>query len=242
MTNIIKLSNRLRTAASFLDQGAVFADIGSDHAYLPCYVCQHDDNAQAIAGEISKGPYTSAVESVQKHKLTSKIDVRIGDGLEVLKKDEVNHIVIAGMGGTLITSILENGKQKLDKVDRIITQPNVDERSIRRWFLANGYVITHESILEENGHIYEVIVADKLTEKDLHATPYTEKQLLFGPILLQKQPSLFKNKWEKELDKRSRVVSQLEKAKVKDELKAAEYRKEMKWIEEVLCDDTSYQE
>src|SRR5699024_6975282 len=102
-------SNRLKTIASFLSTGTFFADIGTDHAYLPCYVCLNDKQARAIAGEVNEGPYQSACETVRSHHLTEQIEVRKGDGLHVLKQDPVDELVIAGMGGALITNILNNG-------------------------------------------------------------------------------------------------------------------------------------
>lgn len=239
MSNLVKLSTRLRTAASFIKEGSVFADIGSDHAYLPCYVCQHDDKARAIAGEISEGPYKSAIASVNHHNLSESIEVRLGDGLEVLDRDEADHIVIAGMGGTLIASILENGKEKLKRADRIITQPNVDERSVRKWFWENNYHISDECILEESGHIYEVIVADKGPDTRGFDEIHVQKQLLFGPILLTSKSILFHSKWKRELEKRLRVISQLKKAKVRNEMKMEKISTEVKWIEEALHEDSN---
>ncbi|WP_174613832.1 tRNA (adenine(22)-N(1))-methyltransferase [Virgibacillus ihumii] len=237
MRSIVKLSNRLKIAASYIKDGALFADIGSDHAYLPCYVCQQDTEAKAIAGEVSEGPYNSAVASVSYHNLAERIDVRLGDGLEVLKNNEADHLVIAGMGGTLIASILENGKEKLGRTNRIITQPNVDERSVRKWFLANNYHIAHEAILEENGHVYEVIVADKGEDTNNMMGDGLEKQLLFGPFLMNTKSAFFRQKWEKQMEKRSRVISQLRKAKIPDQEKMEKISTEIKWIEEVLHDD-----
>ncbi|GAA0602280.1 tRNA (adenine(22)-N(1))-methyltransferase TrmK [Virgibacillus siamensis] len=242
MSSLVKLSKRLKLVASYIEEGVVFADIGSDHAYLPCYVCQRGTEVFAIAGEVSQGPYNSAAASVNHHNLSSQIEVRLGDGLEVLNENEVDQLVIAGMGGTLITSILKNGREKLGRTNRIITQPNVDERSVRKWFWMNNYHITHESIMEENGHIYEVIVADKGRDTEHVTDENLEKRLLFGPLFLKTKPTLFRQKWERQKEKRLRVISQLKKAKVQDQIKLEKIGTEIKWIEEVLHDEARNKE
>ncbi|MGP4107248.1 tRNA (adenine(22)-N(1))-methyltransferase [Virgibacillus sp. L01] len=234
MNNTIKLSERLRTVATFITEGAVFADIGSDHAYLPCYVCLNDGNAHAIAGEVKEGPFKSALETVNKHELAARVEVRLGDGLHILHDGEVNQLVIAGMGGSLIRSILEDGKDRLSGVQRIITQPNVNERNVRKWFYENNYTIICEKILEESGHIYEIIVADKQVDKSPYTAELLQEQLLFGPLLLEHKTETFIKKWKKELSKRIRVIDEMKKAKEQNQNKISEFEKELSWVQEVL--------
>ncbi|GGA68544.1 tRNA (adenine(22)-N(1))-methyltransferase [Ornithinibacillus halotolerans] len=232
MTEEIKLSKRLLKVASYLPKGANFADIGSDHAYLACYVCQQDSSAQAIAGEVNKGPLSSALETINKYGLNDVIDARLGDGLAVLQPNEVNQLVIAGMGGALIRSILENGKEKLGNVELIVAQPNVDEKNVRTWYVVNGFKIADEVILEENGHIYEIIVGVRTSDK----YQLTEQELLFGPFLLQKKDRLFLEKWKQEKEKLQRVIEQMKQAKVRDTNKIKGFQEQISWIEEVLQD------
>ncbi|GIO27566.1 tRNA (adenine(22)-N(1))-methyltransferase [Ornithinibacillus bavariensis] len=232
MTEDVKLSERLITVASFLPIGANFADIGSDHAYLPCYVCMNDETARAIAGDVRVGPLSSARETVSKYNLTHVVDVRLGDGLQVLKENEVEQVVIAGMGGSLIRTILEQGQDKLGRVELIIAQPNVDEKNVRKWYMENDYQIQDEVILEENGHIYEIIVGKKST----NLKPLTDREIFFGPILLKERLPLFYKKWQIEKDKLSRVLKQMGQAKTKDHTKMAKFKIQLEWIEEVLED------
>jgi tRNA (adenine22-N1)-methyltransferase len=230
MEQKIKLSKRLRKAASYLPEGSLFADIGSDHAYLPCYVCAADPAAKAIAGEINKGPYKNALQTVRKYYLVDRISVRLGDGLNILQPGEINALVITGMGGALIRSILASGKDKLMGVNRIIAQPNNEAEIVRRWLLFHGYGIRDEDILEENGHIYEIIVADQAVKQ----TALTEKELLFGPVLLKKQSDVFIKKWEHEYKKGKYVVEQMKKAAYPDENKLLQYKTKLDWIKEVI--------
>ncbi|WP_010531014.1 tRNA (adenine(22)-N(1))-methyltransferase [Lentibacillus jeotgali] len=233
MNNNLRLSRRLEKIASFLKQGTMFADIGSDHAYLPCYVCLHDEHARAIAGEVRKGPFERAQETVSRFGLSDRVDVRFGDGLQILNEREVTSVVIAGMGGPLIKTILDKGANRLDGVEQIIAQPNIDERRVRHWFVSHGYTIADETMVEEKGHIYEIIIGvNEGSIQDL-----TEKQLLFGPYLLKQKPDLFYHKWKHEHDKRIRTLEQMKKASVPDKEKIAAFAKELTWIEEELSHD-----
>ncbi|SFA70604.1 tRNA (adenine22-N1)-methyltransferase [Lentibacillus halodurans] len=236
MNNTIKLSGRLEKVASFITKDATFADIGSDHAYLPCYVCLHDEYARAIAGEVNEGPFQSAKDTVDSHGLSDRVDVRLGNGLQVLHEDEVQLLVMAGMGGALITTILDEGKDRISSVERIVAQPNIDERTVRHWLYTCGFTITNETMIEENGHIYEIIVGDK----ESGTQTLTEKELLFGPHLLEQKPLQFYKKWEHEYAKRNRIIKQMKKASVPDPEKIAVFEKELTWIEEVLDHDSSY--
>lgn len=214
--NTEKLSERLNTVASYVPQGARLADIGSDHAYLPCYLAHKGIISYGVAGEVVAGPFESARKQVLADGLSGLIDVRMGDGLEVIDKDEVDCITIAGMGGTLITSILEKGKDKLGSVKRLILQPNISAISIRKWLLENGWELVDEKILEEDGKIYEILVAVNGDAR----RPYEkniELELLLGPFLLRRQDPSFKKKWALEMANWLKIYTELNKAAESDQ-------------------------
>lgn len=229
MKSEFKLSKRLQAIASYLPKGTCFADIGSDHAYLPSYVCLQDPTATAIAGEVNIGPYESALETVRGLLLEQRIQVRLGDGLAVLDAGEVTEITIAGMGGPLITTILDAGKDKLDGVQQIIAQPNIGARNVRYWLMKNDYSIYNETIIEENGHFYEIIIA----KKSPSIVTMDEKQLLFGPILLKDKSSVFLEKWHDELKNKQRIIKQMKQSTIIDTVKIAQFEIEINWIKEI---------
>lgn len=239
METKLKISARLKKVASFLPEGAFFADIGSDHAYLPCYVCLHDHSARAIAGEVREGPFHGAMKTVKRFRLEHAIEVRLGNGLNILKDDDsIRQIVIAGMGGKLITDILEKGKEKLSSVERIIVQPNVHAELLRKWLLNHEFTVIDEAILEENGHIYEIIVADRGIASSPYKKSQLEKQLLFGPYLIQERSDAFYKKWREDLRKHVFVLEQMKQAAVKNDKKIAQYEQRIRWIQEVLEDES----
>ena len=155
------ISKRLELVASFVPQGAILLDVGSDHAYLPIELVERGQIKSAIAGEVVEGPYQSAVKNVEAHGLKEKIQVRLSNGLAAFEEaDQVSVITIAGMGGRLIARILEEGLDKLANVERLILQPNNREDDLRIWLQENSFQIVAESILEEAGKFYEILVVE----------------------------------------------------------------------------------
>jgi len=240
--NSDRLSNRLATVANYVPKGAKLVDIGSDHAYLPCYLAKNTGITFAVAGEVAVGPYKSAKGNVISEGLAEIISVRLGDGLEVVKPGEIEYVTIAGMGGALISSILEKGKDKLGSVKRLILQPNISAISIRQWLLDNRWVLTAEEILEEDGKIYEVLVAEKGKHAPDPLKPYgdsLEEGLLLGPYLVKEHHPVFKKKWLNEKNNWQRIYHQLDKAVQTPETieKKQELLHKMKLVEEVIDDE-----
>ena len=198
------ISKRLELVASFVPQGAVLLDVGSDHAYLPIELVERGKIESAIAGEVVEGPYQSAVKNVEAHGLKEKIQVRLANGLVAFEEaDQVSVITIAGMGGRLIARILEEGLDKLANVERLILQPNNREDDLRIWLQDNRFQIVAESILEEAGKFYEILVVEtgqmKLSASDVR----------FGPFLSKEVSPVFVQKWQKEADKLEFALGQI---------------------------------
>lgn len=183
------LSARLACVASLVSAGARVADIGSDHAYLPAALVLDGKIDFAIAGEVVKGPYENAVHEIKDHQLEGQVIPRLADGLAAIEPaDKVDTITIAGMGGSLIASILEKDKNKLTGIKRLVLQPNVGESQLREWLMNNHYQIMNEKIIEEDNHIYEIIVA----EPSVVPFRYSKYELDFGPFLLENKGPVFR--------------------------------------------------
>lgn len=220
-----KLSKRLSRVAQYIQEGDKLADIGSDHAYLPCALVEEGIVSYAVAGEVAKGPLDRAKRQVNLQRLEDQIDVRMGDGLDVVKTDDdITAISICGMGGTLIKEILERGRQedKLNGNERLILQPNVGEYNVRKWLKENDYAITAEELVEENNKLYEIIVAEKT--KSGTQPDYTEADLKYGVYLRKERSPLFKKKWSQEIEKSQYVLDQLVQSKTPQEEKMNELK------------------
>ncbi|MGE6629275.1 tRNA (adenine(22)-N(1))-methyltransferase [Bacillus sp. NPDC077027] len=234
--NEMNLSKRLKSVAEFLPKGAVFADIGSDHAYLPCYAILQHKAKRAIAGEITDGPFQSAKQQVLRVDLDALISVRKGDGLEVIEKGEVNAITIAGMGGSLIASILDEGKERLSGSERLILQPNIHAHHIRLWLYQKGYELLDEVILEEDGKVYEILIAEKGDKDKPYQGISFDAGMFVGPFLAKQQNDVFLKKWTQELHHLEKINAQIKKAATTEENKErqAELMKKMTILKEVL--------
>lgn len=229
------LSNRLQTVADFVRPGARLADIGSDHAYLPVHLAKQGVISAAIAGEVVKGPYHNALTEIENEQLTAVITARLADGLAAIHPDDnIDTVTIAGMGGTLITNILESGKAHLTHHERLILQPNVGEDNVRRWLQDNSYEIVAERILAEDGHIYEIIVGDPT---DTPVT-YTSTELKFGPYLLQEKSPVLQQKWRQEQARLDQVIATMKQAKNAPQQKIAAFKQERDQIQEVVLDES----
>ena len=188
------LDKRLQAVASFVPQGAAFADIGTDHAYLPVWLLEKGIIASAVAGDIAAGPCQAARTTVAMHGAAAAISVRQGSGLAVLKPGEVDCIAICGMGGSTISSILAADMPIALSVRRLILQPMAGAAALRRWLVNKGWHIIHEELVEDEPHFYEIICAEPLGGAAGAASSYSEAEYLLGPVLLrQGHPLLAKH-------------------------------------------------
>ncbi|HSQ34196.1 MAG TPA: class I SAM-dependent methyltransferase, partial [Peptostreptococcaceae bacterium] len=154
----LKLSDRLLAIANLIDKNNTVADIGTDHGYIPVYLLNNSIIQYAIAADINKGPLDNAKKEVRLNKLENKVDLRLGSGLTVLKEGEVDEAIIAGMGGVLISEILEVSKKVAKSFKKIILQPMQASDELRKYLYENRYEIIDEILVKEDFRVYEIIV------------------------------------------------------------------------------------
>lgn len=233
-----RLSKRLETVAKYIAEYGGdtirLADIGSDHALLPVYLILEGKIESAVAGEVVEGPYKAAVKEVTSQKMTNQIDVRLGNGLEVIQPDDcINVISICGMGGGLIKTILQEGQEKLNNQQTLVLQPNIGESTLRQWLNIQGYTIIHETVLSDQDRFYDIIVAKiKAIQPN-----YSEKELFLGPVNIQYPSKAFIEKWRAELENQEKILKQVEKATQPNQDKINQFKKQIKMIKEVLDHD-----
>ena len=185
MSNI-KLSPRMQAIAD-MAEGKTACDIGCDHALISIYLVKERNFDRVIAMDLRKGPLEIAKKNVSLYGVCDKIDIRLSDGFDGLMTKEAQTAIIAGMGGGLMVDILKRGKLHTDNKITLILQPQSEPERIRRYLIDLKYVITDETMVLDEGKYYVVIKA--LPGED---EPYSEEELLYGRILIQKKDRLLK--------------------------------------------------
>lgn len=235
MKNDMILSKRLQAIMNEVNECAVLADIGTDHAYIPCYACLQGYVTSAIAADVADGPLAVASLQVKACGLEEHIQLRKGSGLSVLTPHEVDTIVIAGMGGPLMVEILSQDTDKLEGVSQLVLQPNSGEPQVRKWLAAHGWFLQREAIIKEDQHIYEILTA----VPGQGEAPYVDQSEFAwqaGPYLMHEQSTIFQEKWKHEYQKWQRIYQALNKAQstAKNEAKKRSIATYIQQIKEML--------
>lgn len=228
----MKLSKRLQLIADIIikyKQGSVLADIGTDHGYLPCYLVEKNIVTCAYACDVAEGPLKSSKETILQHGLEKKVFPLLGSGLNPLLDRHIDMLSIAGMGSYLICEILDEHRDYLNNVQVLFLQANANSDYLRKYLFANDWIIIDEQMVKDAGHIYEVMV---VTARKNKAIVYNQKDAEFGPILMNKQTPLFKEKWQKQYQ----VYKKIQNTLSHDHPRYHEINDKMKMIKEVLHD------
>ena len=201
----------------------VAADIGTDHAYIPIHLIQENRAKKVIAADIKEGPARIAKENIEKSGLSKKIEVRIGSGLSVLKKGEADTIIIAGMGGILISEIID-ANIDIAKSSKLVLQPMNAQYELRKYLIENGFKITGEDMEIEGFKVYNIMDVE-IGNQEKFKTDF-EYQI---PKYL-KEHKYFKNLLEKKQREFTKVINGLKTSKNIDTKKLNLYKY---WLREL---------
>ena len=173
---------RLETILSFVEKGAIVADIGTDHAQLPILLVERNICNKVYACDEKKGPLSIAEENINNKGLSDKIETILSDGFAHIPMD-IDMAVIAGMGYYTAKMILENAQNRLHLLNKIIVQINVDSHLMRNWINENHYTILEEKYVNERNKDYEIISFTTQVEgKEL-----SEEEIYLGPKLMKEK-------------------------------------------------------
>ena len=209
---MIKLSKRLLAIANLIDDNSKVADIGCDHGLVSIYLAMNKQNISIIASDINQNALDNAIKNINKYHLEDKIKVCLSNGLNNIN-DEIDTIIISGMGGHTIIDILTNNQEKLNTVNNIIIQSNNDIEYVRRKIVKLGYYISKEKLILDKNIYYTVILFTKGKKK------YTNKEYYFGPILLKENSKIFIERKNKEYTKLVNIKNNIPKRKLLIRLK-----------------------
>ncbi len=221
-----KLSPRLAAVASLIPRCDSFADIGTDHAYLPIYCVSNNISRQAIAGDIAQGPCQQGQRQIEKYQLQEKIKIRCGRGITILKPNEVNGISIAGLGGSTIIDILSGSPQVWNSLEFLVLQPQSGSPAVRHFLKDNGWKIVKESLVEDNKIIYQVMLAEKGLMKIAD-----EFEATYGKLNIEAKSKEYYRLLEQDLKHARRLYSELEKA-AGSKIREKKFQLQ-KWIEKL---------
>lgn len=199
----LNLSKRMEAVVDMVPpQSFVIADVGCDHAYVSIALIERKMADKVIAMDVRRGPLEIAANNVKAAGLQERITLRLSDGLEQLATGEADTIIIAGMGGLLVKSILEKGQEILDleseardavnsaiKRPTLVLQPQSDLKEVRIFLYHHAYHIVREKMLVEEGKYYTVIKAEPCSADvaRMEAEKYNDADWLYGQYNLKKQ-------------------------------------------------------
>ncbi len=205
-------------------KGERIADIGTDHAYIPIYLIENELAKSIIAGDVRQGPVDIAKANVEKHKLSDKIEVRLGSGLSILNKNEVDTVIIAGMGGQLISEIID-ADIELAKSVKLVLQPMNAQYELRKYLIDNNFKITDENIAVEGFKVYNIMNVENGTQdKFENDIEYHIPKYLTGH-------KYFKKLYNKKHREFTKVITGLENSKDVDVEKLKLYKYWLKELE-----------
>ena len=187
-----------------VEANSVCLDVGCDHALLDIYLVKRNKNIKAIASDIAEGPLEQAKKNIKRERLDGEIEVRLGSGFNTYS-DDIDTIIISGMGGRNIIGICKENPKVLKKVKTIILSPNNYQEDVKRYLCKNGFYISNEEFVRDKKFIYQIIIFSKGKKK------YTKKEYFFGPVFLVKKGPLFREYYEREMKSREILISLLPK-------------------------------
>ena len=198
----------MHMVADLVMPGNVLADIGCDHGYLSVWLVREKRVSRAIAMDLREGPLAKAKESITFFHQNERIETRLSDGMDKLRPGEADCIVIAGMGGILMRDILQRGRECCALAKQLVLQPQSDPETVRSEIHNQGFYIADERACYEDGKYYVAFSCEKGEEN----VPYSETELKYGRILVERRDETYFRYLREELGKKEAMYQNLMKA------------------------------
>lgn len=220
------LKGRLKLLYDMIPPCHILSDIGTDHALLPAYALMTGKCKKAIASDINKGPLERAQRTLMQFGLENSMELRLGNGLKPISEDEADCIVIAGMGGHLITEILLDSLNVAKRAKNIIIQPMTKQEIVRPFLWRHGFEILDEDLVREDNKIYQAL---RIRYTGVVRENWSHINEVIGEILVKKNNPLVLDWVREHRNRQANVVKGLMSAKEPDKSleKESELLKEM---------------
>jgi tRNA (adenine22-N1)-methyltransferase len=224
-------SERLKTVSSMISKGEIMADIGTDHGYVPIYAIRHGIMKKVIAADISRGSCDKAQANINANGFAEQIEVRCGNGLEVIRDGEVlDCLLISGMGGLLAIEIMKQNIPLIEKLKQLVVQPQRDIDAVRKFVHAHGFKIVDEDMLFEDGKYYTVLNCERGEEGE-----YSPCEYMFGKRLIEKKSAVLREYCMFENNKIKKILESVQNNGTGDNSgRIEEIQNKQKLYEEVL--------
>ena len=200
----LQLQPRLQLLADMVPPGSRLADVGTDHGYIPAWLLQRGRIAAAIASDIGAEPLQHAKQTAAEYEVNG-IDFRLCPGLDAIAPEEADTIVIAGMGGETIQTILEAAPWTAGGEHLLLLQPMTKAEYLRKWLADNGYRFTEERLVFDKNYLYPVFAVRGGTQPSL--TPAQQ----YGGVLLDGDP-LYADYLDERMGKLQRAIDGLRRS------------------------------
>lgn len=206
------LTPRLAAVARLVPDCECFFDVGTDHAYLPVYLCLNNVCKTAVASDIKKGPLLRAEKTVGAFGLNDRISLRLGGGLDTATPYEADCVAVAGMGGLVIAKILSESEGKMGENCPFILQPMTAVPELREYLSLNGWKIESECLAKEDEKIYNILLVRK-ENVEIEPQKLSEAELYIGKYLIDNKPEHFGEYLEKKIKKLENMLEGLKASK-----------------------------
>ena len=195
------MNRRLLAVAELIEDGKGLVDVGTDHGYLPAHLALNGYRGALYASDIKEGPLAAAKRTAAEAGLSERIRFLLCDGLRLCPPEEIDTIVIAGMGGDMMVKILDEAEWCMDTRYRLILQPMTKAEVLRYWLANNGFSIASETLTEDGGILYQIIETAFGGE-----TKLSDAELFMGKRSLCQEQSLYDRELEQLISRFRKAV------------------------------------
>lgn len=225
------VSKRIEFILENLDKVDTLADIGTDHGYVPLVALRRGICIKALACDINKDPLDKARLNAILEGMGEELEFRLGGGLAPLKDNEVQEVVIAGMGGNLIRDILEQDISKVNDINVLVLQPAQNPEVLREYLYKNNYEIIKEDLCYDDGIYYELF---KVRRAEGHAIELDDIYYEISPMLLRQKHPLMKDYLEFKVNDYSKILMFITEATVSANARRKEIEDKITIIKSML--------
>jgi tRNA (adenine22-N1)-methyltransferase len=184
----VERSARLTQLVELVPDGAVLADVATDHAWVPIALLASGRATRAIGIDVREAPLAQAMLHASRLRVADKLSLRCGSGLWPLEPGEADTLLIAGVGGPLLAKLIDERDVVALGITRMILQAATEPEAARAMVDQRGWRLDDELLIEERGIHYTTLIVSPAHEA---AARMSEDELWLGPLLPTRRPDAF---------------------------------------------------